>query len=168
MANNIEIERKLLVEMPDVEVLKKQSGYNASFIEQIYISLESNGEYVGDRIRKREYEFATKYYRTHKEDITKMSRLEIENEISAEEYNRLAVHRVEDSCIIRKVRHCFNYMNQLVEVDIYDFWSDKAVVEVEIEDEQQKVVLPDFIRVIEDVTMDKSYSNYSLSLSVKR
>lgn len=167
MPKNIEIERKILIEMPDIKRLEKEPGYNASFIEQMYISLDESGGYKGDRIRKRVYNNVTKYYRTHKEYITGMSRIEIENEITADEYERLSVYRLPESRVIRKVRHCFDFMSQLVEVDIYEFWADKATVEIELEDEEQDFVLPDYFKVIEDVTTDKSYSNFALSFSVK-
>ena len=51
----------------------------------------------------------------------------------------------------------------MVELDIYEFWSDKATAEVEIESEEQVVTLPKFIKVIADVTGDKSYSNFALA-----
>ena len=167
MPDNIEIERKILIEMPDIHMLENEPGYNASFIEQIYICTDESGNYTGDRIRKRVYNDVTKYYRTHKEDITELSRVEIENEITADEYERLSKLRLPDSRVIRKVRHCFDFLNQLVEVDIYEFWDDKATVEIELECEEQEFVLPDYFKIIEDVTTDKSYSNYSLSCSVK-
>ena len=58
MANNVffngipvEIERKYMIKMPDLEILKAQPEYDSSIIEQIYI-LE-NGVFCGGRIRKR-------------------------------------------------------------------------------------------------------------------
>ena len=162
---HIEIERKYLIKIPDIDVLKAQPNYNSSFIEQIYISADSSGTFKGDRIRKRVYSDVTKYYKTHKEYISGLSRIEIEDEISEDEYNELAKRRLPDSRAVRKVRHCFDFNGQVVELDIYEFWSDKATAEVEIEDEKQAVTLPNFIEVIADVTGDKSYSNYSLSFS---
>lgn len=168
MANNVflngkpvEIERKYLIKIPDIAVLKTQSGYNSSFIEQIYIA--ENGRFNGDRIRKRVFIDGTRYYRTHKEDINGLSRIEIESEISAEEYERLAQRKLPDTRTIRKTRHCFEFNGQILELDIYEFWDDKATLEAELESEEQSVELPDFIEVIADVTGNKSYSNYSLS-----
>ena len=158
---NIEIERKYLINMPDIEVLKAQPNYSSSFIEQMYIS--DSGEFGGDRIRKREYHDITKYFKTHKENINGISKIEIEQEISEEEYNRLAEKKLSDTRAIKKGRHCFDFRGQLVELDIYEFWSDKATLEVELQHEDQEVYIPDFIEVIGDVTGDNSYSNYALS-----
>lgn len=163
LPNNIEIERKYLIEIPDIDILKAQPNYNASEIEQMYISIDGSGEYKGDRIRKRAFSDVTKYYQTHKEYISGMSKIEIEGEISEEEYKLLSKKKLPDSRVIRKVRHCFDFEGQVLELDIYEFWKDKATVEVELESEEQKVTLPEFIKVIKDVTDDKSYSNFALS-----
>lgn len=165
VGKHIEIERKYLIKIPDMAVLKSQPNYNASFIEQMYISSDSSGTFKGDRIRKRVYPNETKYYKTHKEYISGLSKIEIEDEITEEEYGKLSERILPDSRAIRKVRHCFDFEGQVVELDIYEFWSDKATAEVEIESEKQAVTLPGFIEIIADVTGDKSYSNYSLSLN---
>lgn len=158
----VEIERKYLIKIPDLEVLKNQPNYNSSAIEQMYIA--DNGEYKGGRIRKREYASGCKYYKTYKENINGLSKFEVESEITAEEYNILSERRLENTRAIIKVRHCFDYQGQTFELDIYEFWNDKATLEVELESEEQKVVLPEFIEIIADVTGNKAYSNYSLAL----
>ncbi len=164
MPNNIEIERKYLIEIPNIDILRVQPNYYASAIEQMYLASEDGDMYKGDRIRKRCYQNVTKYYKTHKEYITGITRIEIENEISAEEYEQLSNRKLPSSRVIKKVRHCFDFENQLIEIDIYEFWNDKATLEVELESEEQRVTLPEFIKVIADVTSDKSYSNYALSM----
>ena len=160
---NIEIERKYLIKIPDMNILKSQPNYNASYIEQMYLSSQKDGTFKGDRIRKRVYSDVTKYYKTHKEYIRGFSKLEIEDEISEEEYKELSKRILSNSRVIKKVRHCFDFEGQVVELDIYEFWNDKATAEVEIENEEQTVTLPEFIKVIADVTGDKSYSNFALA-----
>lgn len=170
MANNVffngipvEIERKYLIKMPDLEILKAQPEYDSSIIEQIYI-LE-NGVFCGGRIRKRIFKNQTKYYETHKKNINGLSKFEIEEEITADVYEQLSHDIVPKSRPIRKTRHCFAFKGQLLELDIYEFWKDNATVEVELGSEQQTVILPDFIEVIADVTGNRNYSNYSLSFN---
>ncbi len=97
-----------------------------------------------------------------KQNITKF---EIEEEITADVYEQLSHDIVLKSRPIRKTRHCFDFKGQLLELDIYEFWKDKATVEVELGSEQQTVILPDFIEVIADVTGNRNYSNYSLSFN---
>lgn len=157
----VEIERKFLVEIPDIELLKKQDNYNSSAIEQIYIS--GDGVCTGGRIRKREFSNGCKFYKTFKENISDVSRIEIETEITEDEYSALAKNILCETCAINKVRHCFDYKGQTFELDVYSFWDDKATLEIELESEEQPVDLPGFVRVIKEVTGDRSYTNYSLA-----
>jgi CYTH domain-containing protein len=56
--------------------------------------------------------------------------------------------------------------NILYELDIYPFWNDKAILEVELENENQNVDIPDFLELIEEVTNDNRYTNYSLAKEI--
>lgn len=160
-----EIERKWLIKIPDTAAMQRQTGYNVSSIEQIYIS--ENESFNGDRIRKRSFGGKIKYYSTHKERINDISCYEDEKEISAEEYEILSKLKIENTITIKKDRHCFEFCGHTVEIDIYEFWDDKAVMEIELESEEQTVSYPDFIEVIKEVTGDKAYSNYGLSCKSK-
>ena len=64
---------------------------------------------------------------------------------------------------IRKTRYCLTYHNQYFEIDIYPFWSDRAIVEIELSDENAPVEFPEQIKVIQEVTNDDSYKNASLA-----
>ena len=64
---------------------------------------------------------------------------------------------------IRKDRYCLTYANQYFEIDVYPFWNDKAIAEIELSDENADIVFPDFIRVIKEVTYDDSYKNANLA-----
>ena len=156
-----EIERKYLIKMPDMEILRKQKNYKDAEMTQMYMS--DKGEYAGMRIRKSVCEGKTTCKKTFKRDITALKRIEIEEEISEEEYNAMSEQRDEKYAPIHKRRHSFEYKGQIVEVDIYDFWTDRATAEVELADEAQRVELPEFIDVIKEVTEDKRYRNRSLA-----
>ena len=126
-----EIERKWLIKMPDIKTLEKQDNYSASSIEQIYITEDELSE--GSRIRKRDFGSQVKYYWTHKEDINGISRFEEERYISKEEYETLSKKISCDTSPIRKKRYSFNYCGFVVEIDIYEFWNDQAIMEIELE-----------------------------------
>ena len=64
---------------------------------------------------------------------------------------------------IRKTRYCLTYDNQYFEIDIYPFWTDKAIAEIELSDEDAVIVFPKQIKVIKEVTDDDSYKNASLA-----
>lgn len=64
---------------------------------------------------------------------------------------------------IRKNRYCLTYNNQYFEIDIYPFWNDKAIAEIELSDENAVVEFPKEIKVIKEVTDDAAYKNASLA-----
>ena len=64
---------------------------------------------------------------------------------------------------IRKTRYCLTYENQYFEIDVYPFWSDKAIAEIEMSDEHTEIVFPNQIKVIKEVTDDDSFRNASLA-----
>ena len=65
---------------------------------------------------------------------------------------------------IRKNRYCLTYKNQYFEIDVYPFWRDKAIVELELSEEGAEIEFPDYIKVIKEVTDDDSYKNSSLAI----
>jgi CYTH domain-containing protein len=64
---------------------------------------------------------------------------------------------------IRKTRYCLTYDNQYFEIDVYPFWADKAIVEIELSDEETPVRFPKELAVIREVTEDEDYKNASLA-----
>lgn len=160
----LEIERKYLIKMPDTQVLKNQSGYKDTEMTQLYLSSDYDGG--GVRIRKSVIDGVVSCKKTYKRDITPIKRVEIEDDITPEEFERLSVFRDPEFLPIHKHRHSFEYKGQMVELDIYDFWHDRATVEVELKDEEQAVELPEFLEVIKEVTEDLRYRNRSLAKCV--
>jgi CYTH domain-containing protein len=41
---------------------------------------------------------------------------------------------------IRKTRYCLTYKNQYFEIDVYPFWNDKAIIEIEQSDEGAEII----------------------------
>jgi CYTH domain-containing protein len=66
---------------------------------------------------------------------------------------------------IRKTRYCVVYNNQYIEIDIYPFSKDKAILEIELISENQSYSIPDFIEVIKEVTNDDKYKNVNLAVT---
>jgi len=64
---------------------------------------------------------------------------------------------------IRKTRYCLTYKNQYFEIDVFPFWDDIAIIEIELSDEEKNIEFPTRIRVIKEVTDDEEYTNYSLA-----
>ena len=64
---------------------------------------------------------------------------------------------------IRKERYCLAYKNQYFQIDVYPFWKDKALAEIEMYDVSEEVIFPEKIKVIKEVTDDPEYKNASLA-----
>ncbi len=157
----IETEKKYLIGFPSERLLAR---LKKSEIEQIYIKSES--EYDGERVRKRVFEDKTVYTRTGKRRISAMSAVEDEKEISCEDFERLKLDIEDGTSPIKKMRYVLPYRGYDFEIDLYGFWSDRAVMEVELPSEDAVFELPPEITVIRDVTDDVRYKNHALSCSV--
>lgn len=155
-----EIERKYLIEYPDLEWLGSLPNCEKVEIIQTYLRSENDDEV---RVRQRGSTGHYIYYQTTKRKLSGIKRLEIERRLSQEEYLQLLMNADTDKRQIRKDRYCLTYDNQYFEIDVYPFWEDKAILEIELRDEEQEVHFPAEIRVIKEVTDDESYKNASLA-----
>ena len=155
-----EIERKFLIGYPDLNILER---YPKSDIAQTYLKTNDG---MTTRVRKRTSEGVTKYIFTEKKRVTDVTCIENERELSAEEYEVLLKLADPERRTVYKTRYCVPYGGRVVEVDVYPFWSDRAIAEVEMESEDEAVSLPDFIRVIRDVTAEKQYKNAAIAKKI--
>lgn len=158
----IEIERKYIIAMPDEEILATQPMYRKYDILQIYLKSIPG---VTRRVRRLKSSTETKYIETVKVRIDQMSSTEVENELTEDEYNDLLELSASDSIPIVKVRHSFVIDSQPFEIDVYPQWKKTAIMENELESREKTVKIPDFIKVISEVTGNKAYSNASMSRS---
>ena len=53
-----------------------------------------------------------------------------------------------------------------MEFDIYPFWNDRAILEIELEREDEGAAIPDYVQIIRDVSADPAYKNRSLAENV--
>ena len=67
---------------------------------------------------------------------------------------------------IRKDRYCLTFRNQYFEIDVYPFWTDKAIAEIELTNENSEIIFPDYVKVIKEVTEDLSFKNSALAAMV--
>ena len=155
-----EIERKFLIGYPDLNILER---YPKSDMAQTYLKTNDG---MTSRVRKRTTDGVTKYIFTEKKRVTDVTCIENERELSAEEYEELLKLADPERQTVYKTRYCVPYGGRVVEVDVYPFWSDRAISEVEMESEEEAVSLPDFIRVIRDVTAEKQYKNAAIAKKI--
>lgn len=156
----LEIERKFLIAYPDVKWLNSQP--HCQRIEIIQTYLKSN-EHEEVRIRQRGLDGHYIYFQTTKRKIDDVKRVEIERRLSEREYLRLLMNADPTRRQIRKDRYCLTYENQYFEIDVYPFWQDQAILEIELSDEKTEIRFPKQIQVIKEVTDDAAYKNAALA-----
>ena len=155
-----EIERKFLIEYPDVAELEKLPHCQRVEIIQTYLTAPEGEE---SRVRQRGINGNYIYFQTTKKKVTDVKRVEVERRLSKDEYLRLLMDAAPDCRPIRKTRYCLTFDNQYFEIDVYPFWKDKAIMEIELSNEAAEIRFPDLIKVIREVTDDEAYKNASLA-----
>lgn len=155
-----EIERKFLIEFPDIKWLDSLPNCQRIEIIQTYLKSDRNEEV---RVRQRGSDGHYIYFQTTKRKISDIKRVEIERRLSESEYIRLLMDADTTRRQIRKDRYCLTYENQYFEIDIYPFWNDQAIAEIELSDENAEIKFPSQIKVIKEVTDDETFKNASLA-----
>ena len=155
-----EIERKFLIEYPDIIWLESLPNCQRIEIIQTYLKSDKDEEV---RVRQRGFDGHYIYFQTTKKKVSDIKRIEIERRLSQSEYLRLLMNADTSRRQIRKDRYCLTYENQYFEIDVYPFWDDKAIAEIELSDENAEIIFPKQIKVIKEVTDDESYKNASLA-----
>lgn len=155
-----EIERKYLIRRPDL--LNLGTCCRVIDISQTYLTT-SEGSL---RVRRTEEKGVVSYIETLKRSVTAMRRMEIERELTEEEYERRLAARDPRRQMIRKTRYCLPYNGHTFEIDIYPFWTKQAIMEIELTHEDESFDLPPQIRVLREVTNDPAYSNHSLAREI--
>lgn len=163
--NQVEIERKYIIEMPDMTELSKLAGYCRSEITQTYL-LSKPGE--ARRVRERRYCDASVYTETVKVRIDKMSSEEREREITESEYRELLCEMKSGTKPIKKTRHSFPYGEITVEIDVYPEWERSCIMETELPSRDATPTLPPFIKILREVTGERGYSNADMAASFPR
>jgi CYTH domain-containing protein/DNA-binding XRE family transcriptional regulator/thymidylate kinase len=155
-----EIERKFLIQYPDLKALEANYDCRKIDIIQTYLRSHENEEV---RVRQRGEDGHYIYLKTVKKRISGMKRIETETRISKDEYLSLLMEADTSKRQIRKTRYCLMYQNQYFEIDIYPFWSDQAIMEIELSNENDEIKFPKNIKIIKEVTEDDFYKNASLA-----
>ena len=157
----MEIERKYLIAYPDVKALEKLPNCRRVDIVQTYLQCDADEEEV--RIRQRGYDGNYIYFKTRKRKVDAVRRVELEERLTQEEYLALLVQADPACRPIHKQRYCLSENGLYYEIDVYPEWQDKAIMEIELRSETQKIVFPDCVRVIREVTGEEAYSNHALA-----
>ena len=156
-----EIERKFLIDYPNISLLESLPNCRKVDITQTYLSSSDPCDEV--RIRQRGFDGNYTYSMTKKRTITGLKRIETEKRLTKDEYLALMMNADSAYRQIRKTRYCLVYNNQYFEIDIYPFWTEHAIVEVELRNEDEVVHFPEYLTMIREVTEEETYKNHSLA-----
>ena len=151
-----EIERKFLIRRPDTSSLDGEVWE----IEQTYLTAPS-GE--TRRIRRIVSDGTERFFLTEKRRVTSITRIENEREIDRAEYDALTAERDTGLSTIRKTRIRIPDGKHTWEIDLFPFWEDRALLEIELESEDESFTLPPYVELIREVTDEKEYTNRAIA-----
>lgn len=151
----LEIERKFLIKMPNnIDELCQEKE---RIIQTYLIGNDS------ERVRKITSGSEEKYTHTVKVTITSATRIESEHGITRQEYENYLLRRDNERVDIDKVRYRLEHRGKVFEIDVYPFWTEVAVMEVELSSEDETIDMPGQIEIIREITNDKRFSNSSIA-----
>ena len=155
-----EIERKFLVEFPDLDWLEGMEACERVEISQHYLRSDPDEEI---RIRRRGSGESSMYYLTEKRLVDGHKTMRMQRRLTEGEYHMLLVQADPKRREIVKTRYCLTYKNQYFEIDVFTCWSDQAIAEIELSSEDTPVAFPPELHVIREVTGDPRYRNASIA-----
>ena len=156
----MEIERKFLIAYPDIAALERDPNCRRVEIIQTYPTSREGEE---TRVRQRGAGGSYIYTETTKRAVSAASRVEVERRLTQREYLERLMDADPARRPIRKTRYCLTWAGQYFELDVYPFWRDRAILEIERREENTPIVFPDHLRIIREVTGDPAYGNAELA-----
>ena len=154
-----EIERKFLIEYPDIAWLESLPNCSRVDVIQTYLTAPEGEE---RRVRQRGQDGHYLFFSTTKRGAG-LKRVEVEKRLTKDEYLAAMMEADVTRRQIRKTRYCLTWGTQYFEIDVYPFWQDRAIVEIELTDENDPIEFPPQLRVIREVTDDPAYKNAALA-----
>lgn len=155
-----EIERKFLIEYPDIKALESLENCSKKGMVQTYLESQKDETW---RVRSVFEDGKFTYYENTKQFVSNIKRIENEREITKEEYEEKLKHADKTRRPIVKDRYCLYENDFCYEIDVYPFWNDQAIMEVELQNETDDFPIPNIVKVIKEVTGDKEYLNVTLA-----
>ena len=151
--------RKFLVEMPDLAALSQRYNALALDMMQTYLRVISPG--VERRIRQQANGSDYLYFYTEKHTMADGTKWDTEKPISEKTYIRYLMEGDSGLHNVRKTKYRFICEGCRMELDVYPFSQDRAVLFVY--SSSPDAVLPPEIRILREVTGDPAYKNRQLA-----
>lgn len=169
MSVHLEKERKFLIKFPSSwSSLAELFEYlvDVKRISQTYLKAEEGKQAA--RVRKTVEgptgKTKTVYHFNQKKPVETGVHEETEHEISDKEYEKYLKKSNPEKCAVEKTRFVFDYHDQTFELDLFKgHLKGLAIMEIELDDMDDTVELPPFLKVLKEVTKDKRFTNFSLA-----
>lgn len=169
MVTKLEIERKFLVKFPTSwSALSEMFDelMDVKRISQTYLKPE--GDEPAARVRKTieglTGETETVYHFNQKKPVDSGVHEETEREINKSQYEKYLKQSNPGKVAVEKTRFVFKYNDQVFELDVFKgALKGLAILEIELEEKDETVELPPFLKLIREVTKDKKFTNFALA-----
>ncbi len=152
--------RKYLIEMPDLAVIREK--YNALDMDMMQTYLSSNNQNIERRVRQQKNGRNYLYFYTEKRIGEDGTRWVTERHISEKEYVAYLMEGDTSLHTVRKTKHRFAYGDKRLDIDVYPFSEDKAILFVNGASSESPV-LPGEIKILREITDDPDYKNRRLA-----
>ena len=115
------------------------------------------------RVRQRGSHGSYIYVKTTVQQTADGHFLETEQRLTKDEYLSLLMDADTSLRQIRKNRYCLTENNLYFEIDVYPFWKQQALLEIQVIDPHQHIAFPPFLSILRDVTHNSAYKSYGIS-----
>ena len=156
-------ERTFLIEHPDAGWLASQANCRKVEIVQTYLRSVPGEEVC---VRQRSADGVRTYYETVKKPLDDGKLVEIEKALTQKAYLKRLSDADPTKRTLHKTRYHLTCQGHYYEIDLFPFWPDRALCEVQVSDETVSVTLPPELTVIREVTDDAAYQNVALAGAV--
>lgn len=156
---------KYLVEVDEdiINKIKAEQNYSNVRIEQYYLTSPKG---IERRIRKRVRNGNELYSYSEAKYMSTNERIKSDKILSSRQYFDYYNEIDQNLKPINKERFSFIKNDLFYKLDIFDFDKTRGLLSVQV-GEGQNVVLPEYVKVIKEVTNDSNYKNYYLAQSQK-
>lgn len=172
MSIKLEKERKFLIKVPsswdDISNIF-DNLIDIKRIKQTYLKPENDEQAA--RVRETVEglgDVKTVYHFNQKNPVETGVHKEKEFEITKSQYEKYLKNHFPGKYEVAKTRFVFDFDNQEFELDIFKKQlKGLAILEVELKNIDDKINIPDYLKVIKEVTKEEKFNNFNLA-SIKK
>lgn len=159
------LERKYLIEFPDLDFLRGLPDCKEFKIIQIYLESDDDQEII---MQKKIFNGSCSFTKIIKRQTLNLDSTTIEkteySSISRDEYNISLIDMRVGFSPIFKTRFCLcDDAGHYFKIDIYPNSEQYAILEIEFKNSEEQFKIPPFIKVIKEVTGDKRFRDKEIS-----